>query len=482
MNNLKKILKNHKVHHIQLRNMSVKSRRIVYGGFSFFLPKKLYRFELIGFRERLRSAEKEVAIVTPLDRKADKVFYFLHQSDEDYIINLFRSSCVYSTSFQSRRSRINPTTRENFSTVKSRSGNLKSIPQPNKNIIATNVQAFQLKINKGIIRYTVGDSTFVFKSVRISRNVSQSILERIEHYFTLVRDFSIPYNGNKELAFRFEPANDLSFLLAEIERLSKNNRIKTDKSFPESGEFEIPWRFVQFYDGILMISHPNPSRRGTYTPYRFRHSDILKSFEDIRFYIEKRSPKLRVQAADGVIVGLLNFNEFRAVISQYKDWEKAEDISFVNPSGHNNISGITKETFMRCSIIRKSPYLSYLSSLQNEHYRIIYLLERVIHESGQADIDEFGYLFVIKKSYNHMILLYENITDFSRSSILFYINPDQYQQAVEIIRRFLASEIKNKRQKLSYGQIRFTNPCIQLVKRIKHTNLTDWKNNLKEYL
>ena len=343
-------------------------------------------------------------------------------------------------------------------------------------ILATNVQAFQLKIKKGIIKYTTDKSTYVFRSVRIAQDVPDSVLERIEHYFTLVKDTTKILNGKKELRFYFEPANDLSFLLAEVERLSHDHHIETDETFPQSGEFEIPWRFVKFYDGTLTLFHPNPSRRGTYTPYYYRTSDILKSFEDIRPYIEKRSPNLRVQAVDGVITRLLNFKEFMSVVAQYKNWEKEEDIDFRNSTRPNK--DVSKEIFARNPIIRKSPYLSYLSSLQHDDFTIKYLLERVIHESGQIDTDEYGYLFALKSTYYQIILLYENISDSSRSSILFYIDPCKYEEGVEIIRKFLASEITNKRQKLSYGQIRFNNPAIRMVKRIKHTDLVDWKYNL----
>lgn len=349
-------------------------------------------------------------------------------------------------------------------------------------ILATNVPAFKFKIREGIIEYTINNMVYYFRSVKISQSAPESVLERIEHYFTLVKDRSIVVNDKVEGRFYFEPANDLSYLLAEIERLSTNQKFTEDKSFPQTGEFEVPWRFVHFYEGVLSITHPNPSKRGTFTPFHFRNSDILKSFEDIRLYIEKKSPKLRVQAADGVIIGLLNFKEFMSVISQYKDFEKEEDIGFGRPLNPGNLSGFTKEVFQRNSFIRKSPYLSYLATLHNTGYNILYLLERVIHESGQVDTDEYGYLFVIKKTAIQMILLYENITDSSRSSIVFYVDPENYTKAVEIIRKFLAGEIKNKRQKLAFGQIRFNNPCIREVKRIKHTDLIDWKYNIQYYL
>lgn len=347
-------------------------------------------------------------------------------------------------------------------------------------VLATNVQAIKFKIRKSVIEYKLDDKVYYFRSVKIPCRVPKSILEKIEHHFTLVKDKSVTVNNRTELRFYFQPANDLSFLLAEIERLSLDINIDTDESFPQSGEFEIPWRYVRFYEGIVMILHPNPSKRGTYSPYYFRNPDILKSFEDIRSYIEKRSPKLRVESVDGVITNLINFTELMEIISQYKEWKEDENIWIGQPIKTNK--SFSKETFIKNSKVRKSPYLSHLASLQHDDFKIIYLLERVIHESGMMDQDEYGYLFVLKKSIFNMVLLYENITDSSRSSILFYIHPDYYWESIENIRKFLASGIKNKRQKLSYGQIRFNVPYIKDIKRIKHSNIIDWKYTLNEYL
>lgn len=485
MNIPKEILKDNIVRHIQLKDLKVKTKSLVFGNYSYILPSRLDKFEHIKFKE-LMYDNKDIFIIVPRKKKSNKYFSFLLQSDENYIINLFHSCHITSISLRLNGDRKFFNSREKQPI---KSPTINEI-QPNntgkksdRSLIASNVKASQFKIRKSEISFSDQDNNkYYLRSVRIPENVNKEVLNHIEHTFTLIFDRTSTGRLDSELRFIFKPANDLSFLLAEIERLSKNEDIEIDKSFPPTGEFEVPWRYVRFYDGVLMITHPNPSKRGTLTPFHFRNSDILKTFEDIRFYIENKNPKLRVNAADGVITGLLNFKDFISVISQYKDYENEEDIGFGKPLSPGNISGFLKDVFQRNTFIRKSPYLSYLATLQISEYKILYLLERVIHESGQVDTDEYGYLFVIKKTSAQMILLYENITDSSRSSIVFYVNPEEYVKAVEIIRKFLACEIKNKRQKLSFGQIQFNNPCIREVKRIKHTDLIDWKYNIQYYL
>lgn len=359
------------------------------------------------------------------------------------------------------------------------------IQSTTQRILATGVQAFNFKIREGVIEYKLNNKVYYLKSVKIPGNVSETILKKIEHTFTLVKDKSVPVNplnNEKELRFYFEPANDLSLLLAEIKRLSTNTTLIRNENFPQSGEFELPWRYVQIYEGILILFHPNPSKRGTITPFHFRNSDIPKSFEDIRPYIENRSPKLRVRAVDGVVTNLLNFKEFMEVISQYKEREEEENIWIGQPIKANKSYCFSKETFIKNSKVRKSPYLAHLASIQHDDFKISYLLEHVIYESGIRDQDEYGYLFVLKKNLYSMVLLYENISDLSRSSILYFIHPDFYQESINEIRKFLASEITNKRQKLSYGQVLFDVPYIKDIKRVKHSNIIDWKYAINKYL
>ena len=478
----RKLLNKSHIITLPLRDLKVKTNKLQYEVFIYQLPYRLTRAQQILLKTKMNSLE-EISVVIPNEsNSSDASLKFLFKNDEDRILSILNYICNLNTNSADKKE-----TNEQINSNKK--GTPKELKNPTKIVtidrtIARDVKASELIFKENKITFTNTDGvTYSLRSVRIRHNFNPNILEKVNHRFNLVKDWSGKREDNKtEHRFIFEPANDFSFLLAEIERLSTNHTYISDDNFPQYGEFDVPWKYVRFYDGVLMIIHPNPSKRGTFTPFYFRNPDILKSFEDIRLYIENKSPKLRVQAADGVIIGLLNFKDFMSVISQYKDYENEEDIGFGKPLRPGNFSGFSKEVFQRNSIIRKSPYLSYLASLHKTEYNILYLLERVIHESGQVDSDEYGYLFVIKKTFTQIVLLYENITDSSRSSIIFYIGSDEYLKAVEIIRKFLASEIKNKRQKLSYGQIRFNNPCIRLVKRIKHTDLVDWKYNLQSYL
>lgn len=220
--------------------------------------------------------------------------------------------------------------------------------------------------------------------------------------------------------FIFSPANDFSYLLAEIDRLSDSNSY-LNASFMGDGIYELPWEFVKFYDGIMYLIHPNPSKRGTYTPYQYRNYSILKSFIDIMPYIENNCPKFQVICKDGVIVDVLNFNEFASKIVQFREYAEIterEAIDLNSSIAGNAFKAYTVDAFRKLTIVNKSPYLQFLSSKQNLNHKIEYILELKNHTASISESEEYGYLFYVGEK----TIVFENITDLSRSTLIFYIN------------------------------------------------------------
>ena len=85
-------------------------------------------------------------------------------------------------------------------------------------------------------------------------------------------------------------------------------------------------------------------------------------------------------------------------------------------------------------------------------------------------------MYTIRENDNHSLIVYENVVDESRSSIRFCVERFQYNFAIDAIRRFWASDIKNKRQKLLYNQISFGDKAIYR-QRISHDY--DWEYYMK---
>lgn len=351
---------------------------------------------------------------------------------------------------------------------------IKKIESQSYNRFFTEIKASELTVEKGIIKY----GEYSLKSVRIN-TISKKILSKIDHLFKL------KVIDAENRSFIFEPANDLSFLLAESERIreqrrknreNKESKVSTDPLFPVTGEFELPWRYVKFEDRILYLLHPNQNQ--AVSPYFRSHFSILKSFRDILPYIEKKCLPFHVIAQDNTIINVSNFYTFEELIPQFNEYIKLNDEEIELEEGIESKPRMSFSISDFRKLIRKekSKYLHLLSEIHIETRPVFYILENIVHESNLFNGEEHGYLFTIRENENYSLVVYENIIDESRSSIIFCVKCSQFDSAVDSIRRFWASDIKNKRQKLLYNQISFGDKAIYW-RRISHDY--DWEYYMK---
>lgn len=356
---------------------------------------------------------------------------------------------------------------------------LQKIPSPNmEGRIFAKVKAKDLTLRDGIILY----KEYSLHTVRVKRT-SQKILNQIEHEFHLVKDIKNSSQTN-DLRFHFWPFNDLSLLLGEIERIKTYSNISSDEKFPQKGRFFLPWKFVLFYDGIMYLEHPNSSKRGTIAPFQFRHPYILKSYRDILPYIESRCQSFDVEANDGIIYKIHNFNSFKRMIPHFYEKSKSgvEEIEIMQ-KGRSGKRTFSKSEFSN-RIKQKSPYIAYLSEKQSDNRLIYYLVENICHLSSDLEHDEYGYLFTINEKNDISTLIFENVTDESRCSIIFKVKSSNYDMALEFISRFLSSDIKNKRQILARKCIQIDNlaSVIVSINRVIHTDFDGWKHIIAQFM
>ena len=199
-------------------------------------------------------------------------------------------------------------------------------------------------------------------------------------------------------------------------------------------------------------------------------------------YIEDRCPKFYVRAIDGVIVELLNFQTFQKMIPQFREYSSEIHGGIDELPYHKLRNSYSPKDFSNLKFVKKSRYLSHLTSLQVPSRKIYRILERIIHAQAETNFDEFGFLFTVMEYRSYSLLIYENASDESRSSILFQVRASEFEEAIEVIRSFFASSEANKRQRLAQSTIRIKSPSILAYRRIHHTNFYDWQANLSSIL
>ncbi len=339
--------------------------------------------------------------------------------------------------------------------------------------IAQDIKASNFTVVQGCIYYL----SYKLESFRIPP-IPKNVLDKIERTFTIVKDLSSSSREKSVLRFEFSPTSDLKVLLDEAKLVAAklDNNIVDDHDI-----FPLPWKHVVFREGYMYLTHPNAKGRETIDPFRFNHHLIHKSYADFMPYFEKYATKLLVEGRNGRIIRLLNFDEFAKIFPHLTSHTSIDEneISITSISPILN-RGYSAEEFRKSHFINKSPFLAYLCKRQLPNHKIYYLLESVVHKSTDIAYDEYGYLFSIKETLQFVILVYENINDESRSSLVFYVPKKDFEASVQFLAKFLASNEENKRIKLACDQIKF-NHYVKHYDRIVHTTYEEWRyqiNNL----
>lgn len=339
---------------------------------------------------------------------------------------------------------------------------------------------------------------YFLKSERLL-DLNPAFFETVQDTFTIVEDLAKKPIG---LKFQFSPNDDLSKFINAVKQLEEREakEIKelqkrdadtwkptwipldrpVDGVYPATGIIRLPWGCVTFFEGRMLLKHPNPSVVSTIHPFLFSHQLIHKSFNDMKGRFRKRCVRLVVRAINGEIKELLNFSDFIKIIREINTYSGKTEADYEITDGKplKPGSALTLNEFKSRRVIKKSPYISMLSNIHVASLPIYYLLENVVHRSSEFSSEEHGYLFAIRQSMGEVIAVYENISDDSRASMVFRCSSHRYDEAVKWISTFLSSEVENKRELIARGQIKVSNSMVRDLMRVLHTDQDRWRTQI----
>ena len=128
----------------------------------------------------------------------------------------------------------------------------------------------------------------------------------------------------------------------------------------------------------------------------------------------------------------------------------------------------------------KSQFLDKLCMWQLENYKVICCIEHRINTSGAVH-DEYSFIFTIKENKEKLFLAYENAA-VSRSTYILPISNGTWEQSVENIYNFFASNEINKRQQMASRLVDLKLPGNYEYKRIFHKEDSSWECKILEFL
>ena len=126
----------------------------------------------------------------------------------------------------------------------------------------------------------------------------------------------------------------------------------------------------------------------------------------------------------------------------------------------------------------KSEYIDYLVKQQSKKYKVIPCVERLAHTD--SDITEYAFMFSIECKSKDILIVYENVHP-DRSTLLFVVKPENYDQAIRSIYDFMQSAEINKRSSLRDGNIEIKQTGVERFCSINHDGVFIWSRMIKNY-
>lgn len=250
-----------------------------------------------------------------------------------------------------------------------------------------------------------------------------------------------------------------------------------EQDYPDSGLFEIPWKYVRYVDGKAFFYHPNNEKgRAGKLPYAFNSEFSKASFKELGKRILWCFPPISCYAKDGKIIKI---DEQYANHVILKINEISESLSNDRNNPYASLRYIDREVLKKI----KSQYLDFLEKKQLKDYPIVSIKEIVTIQSFTSDYykEEPSYLFSVGESDETITLIYENL-EVSRASFVFIIKKDSWRESVKKINEYFTSVKSCKRSELQYSRDMFNmNNGFIKIDRILHDYFYDWCNKINFY-
>ena len=207
--------------------------------------------------------------------------------------------------------------------------------------------------------------------------------------------------------------------------------------------------------------------------------DSRKAFNDIINLFLNKLPPLYVEAKNGQIILVLNKENLSSCISIMEHKVNRPDILYKKKSNSSKTEKkelTSSEAKSFCKKL-KSRYLDYLCSKHLDKYKVICCVEHCVNSTGIVSC-EYSFIFTIKENTYNLYLAYENASA-SRCTYILPIYRNSWQESIEKIYNFFASNEVNKRQSMASRLVDLKLPGNYEYQRILHSDYLKWVDKIK---
>ena len=269
-------------------------------------------------------------------------------------------------------------------------------------------------------------------------------------------------------------------LFSRIALLEKKTQKDGGKKDYRNEMMAIDWNDFQFCNGCYKFK---PTRYVSVVGYAYpitvQDGRSRQSFNMLKPYLQE---KYRDYTFSINLFGYPVLDE-RIDFDEIFNFLQENDIDIVFPKYYDRNYGFTAEqvAVYNSRLKKKSEYVERLVKMQADDYKVVPTREYVCYESSANQLSiEDAFIFTIKRNWSdELLLVFENVTDLNRASIIFCVERRDYQAAVQFVFELMQKDETNKRLRLRYmDKTAFNMYKIKWVDNASHTTVDDWFSNV----
>ena len=275
-------------------------------------------------------------------------------------------------------------------------------------------------------------------------------------------------------------------LIFDFEKITEVKEEESSFEILQKKEWILDWKCVRFKNGIMIVYSPLDGSV-KFKPKGVPLPGVIEAYNYLTDYLNDRLAPVHcfVEKMELTIYDKIRLNE---AIQKFATASKQKGISVANNKTSNGIivpqqmsfnQALSKAKQMTAAEFEKykSEYIDHLVKQQSKKYKVIPCVERLAHTD--SDITEYAFMFSIECKSKDILIVYENVHP-DRSTLLFVVKPENYDQAIRSIYDFMQSAEINKRSSLRDGNIEIKQTGVWRYWSINHDGFFSWSRNIRK--
>lgn len=245
----------------------------------------------------------------------------------------------------------------------------------------------------------------------------------------------------------------------------------------------LDWNCVKFKKDYIVVFPPD-NQSVNFKPKAISAPGSMESFNYLNDYFNDRLSPVHC-SVKGMEIDVYDTIRLNEAIQKFTTVAKKRGITTsgvikvkkLSPQKMSFNQALSKAQQMTFDDFKKykSKFIAFLVSKQSPDQKVIPCVENLAHSNNETT--EYAFMFALPCKSGNMLIVHENVNP-DRSTLLFVVPKEQFNQSIRYIYDFLQSSEINKRSSIREGSLRCNANVINYMS-INHDNSYSWQKAIE---